>query len=207
MNKSNLILLVTLILSFSQIQAQEESKSNFNIIMYGGIGYGKVVNNLEPNYNLNSNKGEILLNYNVGKDFGLATGIGINHLSGNGFDSNGNFYHERTTIKIPLLFTVGVGIAEKFKMIGNLGFYSKNILNDNYRYLLVTQENNYDGWNFGFQAGVGFVYEFIEQISFGFHYNLETDFTKIENKDSLIVNDEQKIINLNSIGIILIYNL
>lgn len=59
----------------SQIQAQEkneEKESKFNIIGYGGIGYAIVKNDNEPSYNLNSNSGDILLNYRINQKFGVA---------------------------------------------------------------------------------------------------------------------------------------
>ena len=64
---------------------------------------------------MNSNSGDILLNYRINQKFGVATGIGIAELSGNGFNSLGNFYHEREILKIPLLATLDYKISEKIK--------------------------------------------------------------------------------------------
>ena len=92
MKKSNLIILFIFFLAFNFTQAQDEEKEfKFKLIGYGTIWNGIVQNYNEPNYNLNSNSGEILLNYNFSKKFEIATGIGMNELSGNGFNSTGNF--------------------------------------------------------------------------------------------------------------------
>jgi len=208
MKKSNYILLFIFFLTFNLIQAQDEKKeSKFNLIGYGGIGYGIVENDNEPNYNLNSNSGEILLNYNINQKFGIATGIGMNELSGNGFNSVGNFYHERILLKVPLLFTMGSKLSENFRVFANLGFYGQNIIKDEYRFLNNTQEDVYDGWNFGAQIGVGFVFEMFDNFSAGINYNGQSDFSKFETNNNVGINDKQKMKNLNSIGIILMIEL
>ena len=85
MKKLNYFLLFICVLSLNLIKAQDKKESKFNIIASGGIGYGIVENDNEPNYNLNSNNGDILLNYRINQKFGIASGIGMNELTGNGF--------------------------------------------------------------------------------------------------------------------------
>ncbi|MCB0743704.1 MAG: outer membrane beta-barrel protein [Ignavibacteriae bacterium] len=208
MKKTNYILLFAFILTFNLIQAQDEVKeSKFNIIGYGGIGYGIVKNDNEPSYNLNSNSGEILLNYNLNQKFGIATGIGINELSGNGFNSIGNFYHERSLLKIPLLFTLNSKISDDFKIFANLGFFGQTIIKDEYQFINNTQKDIYEGWNFGAQIGLGFLYEIFDNYYAGINYNGQSDFSKFETNNNVGINDEQKMKNLNSVGVILIIEL
>ena len=207
MKKPNYILLFICFLTISLIQAQEKKESKFNIIAYGGIGYAIVKNDNEPNYNLNSNSGDILLNYRINQKFGVATGIGIAELSGNGFNSLGNFYHERTTLKIPLLATLDYKISEKIKMIGNFGFYTQNITTDEYRFLNVSQKDVYEGWNFGSQLGLGFVFKLFDNFSAGVNYSGQSDFSKFKSTNNSGINDKQKLKNLNSIGVVLMVDL
>jgi opacity protein-like surface antigen len=207
MKKSNYILLFTLFLTFSLIQAQEEKESKFNIIVYGGIGYGIVENDNEPNYNLNSNTLETLVNYNINKKFGIATGIGLNELSGNGFNSIGNFYHERTLLKIPLLFTTSSNVTENLRLFANFGFFGQNIINDEYRFLNETQKDIYNGWNFGAQFGFGFAFEMFDNYSIGINYNAQSDLSKFESNNNAGINDKQKFTNLNSVGILFMIDL
>ena len=208
MKKSNYILLFIFFLTFNLIKAQDEKKeSKFNIIGYGGIGYGIVENDNEPNYNLNSNSGEILLNYRINQKFGIATGIGLNELTGNGFNSVGNFYHERTLIKIPLLATMNYNVSDKFRVIANFGLFGQNIVKDEYQFLNNSQKDIYDGWNFGAQLGLGFVFEMFDNFSAGINYDGQSDFSKFETINSQVINDKQKMKNLNSIGVILLIEL
>ena len=211
MKKTKFTLLIICFLTFiSQIQAQEkneEKESKFNIIAYGGIGYAIVKNNNEPSYNLNSNSGDILLNYRINQKFGVATGIGIAELSGNGFNSLGNFYHERTTLRIPLLATLDYKISEKIKMIGNFGFYTQNISTDEYRFLNISQKDVYEGWNFGSQLGLGFVFKMFDNFSAGVNYSGQSDFSKFKSNNNSGINDKQKLKNLNSIGVVLMIDL
>ena len=207
MKKLNYILLFICVLSLNLIKAQDKKEFKFNIIASGGIGYGIVENDNEPNYNLNSNNGDILLNYRINQKFGIASGIGMNELTGNGFNSLGNFYHERTMIKIPLLATMNYSVTEKSRIIGNFGFYGQNITKDEYRYINNLQKNVYDGWNFGFQLGLGYVFEMSENLNIGLNFTGQSDFSKFETKNNQLISDKQKLKNLNSIGILLVFNL
>lgn len=201
MKKFNLILLLA-ISSFNCIQAQDTIQTKFNIITYGGIGYGNVENDNEPNYNLNSNTGEVLLNYNFNQKFGIATGIGINELSGNGFNSIGNFYHERTVLKVPLLFTAGSKVSENFRLFVNFGVFGQHIIKDDYGFLTTSQKDVYDGWNFGAQVGAGFLFEMFNNFSAGINYNGQSDFSKFKSNTNSGIDDKQKMNNLSSIGMI-----
>ena len=53
-------------------------------------------------------------------------------MTGNGFNSLGNFYHERTLLKIPLLATMNYNLSDKFRIVANLGLYGQNIVKDEY---------------------------------------------------------------------------
>jgi opacity protein-like surface antigen len=207
MKKLNCILLLIFFLTFNIIQAQEEKESKFNLIGYGGIGYGIVENDNEPNYNLNTNNAEFLLNYKISKAYGIATGIGFNELSGNGFNSIGNFYQERTLIKIPLLLTMDSKVSEHLRFFANFGLYGQNIIKDEYRYSNTTQKNTYDGWNFGVQLGVGFVFKLFDHFSAGINYVGQSDFSKFESNNNQGINDKQKMKNLNSLGVIFMIDL
>lgn len=207
MKKSNFILLFICFLTVSLFQAQEQKDSKFNIIANGGIGYAIVINDNEPNYNLNSNSGDILLNYRINQKFGIASGIGIIELSGNGFNSLGNFYHERTLLKIPLVATMDYKISDNIKMIGNFGFYTETISTDEYRFLNNSKKNIYEGWNFGTQIGLGFVFKIFDNFSTGINYSGQSDFGKFKSETKQGINDKQKLKNLNSIGIVLMIDL
>jgi opacity protein-like surface antigen len=205
--KKKLLILITIIFSYLNISAQEVNKSKFSIIGNGGIGYGIVENDSEPSYNLNSNSGELLINYNLSENFGIATGIGLNQLTGNGFNSVGEFYHERNFIKIPLLFTLNGEITEKIEFFSNVGFYTQNIVRDNYRYLSSTSENTFEGWNFGGQIGIGILFNFVNKMKFGFAFNGQSDLSKFKSNNSTGIIDKQKMKNLNTIGLILKFDL
>lgn len=206
MKKRNLLILVVLIFTYNNTYSQEQNKSKFSIIAFGGIGYGIIENDSEPNYNLNSNSGEILLNYSFNKKIGIASGIGLNQLTGNGFNSLGEFYHERNLIKIPLLLTLNGKITETTEFFGNFGFFGQNIVKDKYGFLSSSTENIYKGWNFGGQLGVGILFNFVEKMKIGFVFNSQSDFSKFEPNNQGTSN-KQKLKSLNTIGLLLKYEL
>lgn len=210
MKKLNVILLLTAFCCTTFMQAQEDTeqkKSKFSVMGFGGIGYGIMDNDNAPNYNVNANVADLVLNYKISKKVGIATGAGYSLLSGNGFNSAGNFYHERIMVKIPLLVVFDYDVAEKFRFLAHLGPYAQTIYKDEYTYTDFTIDDVYEGWNFGFQLGLSFVYDIKDCFSLGINYSGQSDFSNLETNNDLAINDEQRIKNLNTIGLIFIFNL
>ncbi|WP_223033870.1 outer membrane beta-barrel protein [Hanstruepera marina] len=207
MKKLNVILLLTAFLAFTFVQAQEETEkkeSKFSVMAFGGIGYGIMDSDSQPNYNVNANSAELVLNYKISDNIGLATGGAYTSLTSNAFNYAGNFYHERILIKIPLLVTFNCFVADNFKFIAHLGPYAQTIYKDEYTYSNFRVDDVYEGWNFGFQLGLGFLYDFDNCFSAGINYSGQSDFSKFETNTSQVINDEQKVKNLNTIGLIFI---
>tara|TARA_R110000850_G_scaffold80862_1_gene173467 strand:+ start:6439 stop:7065 length:627 start_codon:yes stop_codon:yes gene_type:complete len=200
-----MLLLCVLIVGYGNAQEREESK--FNLLAYGGIGYGIVEHENQPNYNLNSNSADVHLNYDISKHIGMASGIGLNELSGNGFNAAGSFYHERTLLKVPVVATMEYPISGFFSFVANLGIYTQHILRDEYRFLATTEEDVYDGWNFGAQMGFGFMFKAFENMRVGIHYNGQSDFTAFKTTTNQPFEDEQKMKNLNTFGIVVSFGL
>ncbi|TXD50604.1 hypothetical protein ES044_04340 [Polaribacter sp. IC066] len=186
---------------------EKEKKSKFQLIGTGNIGFAIVKSNHEPTYNLNSNGGEILLNYKFSDKNGVAIGFGHTELTGNGFNTVGDFYHQRSFIKIPLLYTMEYQIAEKIKYLSNFGLYAQTIVRDEYQFLNNTQNNIYGGWNFGLEASIGIVFEVSEKFSAGINFSGQFDFTKLKTNKNQIINDQQRIENQNSLGLLLLFEL
>lgn len=203
--KLTVLLLFSLLISFGQ--EPEDKTSRFNIAIQTGIGFGKVENDNQANYNLNANVGEIQLNYNISNNYGIATGLGYSQLSGNAFNSNGNFYHERDALKIPLLLTSNYEILDKIKFPLSIGFYAQTILKDEYTYQTTKLEDVYSGWNFGFQASIGIAFELKSNIDLGLNISTQSDFTKFNTEQSAPFNDEQLISSLNTIGLFINWHL
>jgi hypothetical protein len=193
--------------SDSREKNEKEKKSKFQIIGSGNIGFAIVKSDLEPTYNLNTNGGEILLNYKFSDKNGVAIGFGHTELTGNGFNSVGNFYHQRSFIKIPLLYTMEYQIAEKIKYLSNFGFYAQTIFKDEYQFLNNTEKSIYSGWNFGAEASIGIVFEVSEKFSAGINFSGQFDFTKLKTNKNQIINDQQRIESQNSLGLLLLFEL
>ena len=192
--------------TYGQEEESEVKNSKISVIAYGGIGYGIVDNDREANYNLNSNSGDLVVNYRFSKYYGIATGLGLNQLSGNGFNTAGNFYHERDLIKIPVLLTLDKDVGNNFKLFGYFGPYAQTILNDEYTFVNAKVEDVYEGWNFGFQLGLSFLYQVSDCLSLGLNYSGQSDFTNFETDNNQLINDEQKMKNLNTVGLMFILN-
>ena len=193
--------------AFNITIAQEKNESKFSLIGTGGIGFVIVQNDSQSNYNLNSNAGELLLNYKITDKFGIASGIGVNELSGNGLSTLGNFYHERTLLKIPLIATLNYKIDDKLRILASFGFYGQTITKDQYRFQSNSELNVFGGWNYGVQISSGFVFRVSKNFSTGLNFAAQSDLTKLNSNPNRVINDKQKFKNLNTIGLLLIIDL
>lgn len=217
MNKLNLIVVLALLFSFSIVNAQNndhkhdddhhhdhyDSGSKFSIITYGGIGHAVIDNDNQPNYNLNANIADILVSYRIGERLGLSTGIGFNRLTGDGFNNaNENFYHERGTLKIPLLLSINFNLSPKVRLVSNIGFYTQTVTRDKYSFAGRTVKDVYGGWNFGLQSGIGLAYNYNKKIGLGIMFNNQGDFNRLESDASKGITDEQKISGINTISLL-----
>ena len=219
MNTLKITLLFTFLFSFHFLTAQDQkdktyndyqlSDSKFSIIGYGGVGYAVVDNDNQPNYNLDASTFDILLNYRIGKRYGIATGIGFNQLTGTGFNNAGqNFYHERGTLKIPLLLSGNYNIAPKVRLVANIGFYAQTIIKDDFSFAGNTTVGDiYEGWNFGLQSGIGMSYNFNEKFSLGLMFNTQGDFNRFDTASDVNLNNNQKIKSINTAGLLFTFNL
>lgn len=208
-----ILTIILLFLSSTTLSAQEDNirNSRFSLVPYGGIGYATMENDNEVNYNLNVNQATLLLNYafSDADRWGVATGIGFSQLTGNGFNADGSFFHERNHLKIPALLTINYPISEKFEVFTNLGPYAQTIIKDDYQFVPAKVEDVFEGWNFGFQFSIGLLYDIDECWSLGFQVDAQSDFTDFDadrNLTSVVNNQniggEQKIRDLTTIGLI-----
>ena len=211
--KNNYYVLLVFLLIFNVVKAQEkeeetkEKESKFQIIGSSGIGFAIIESDNEPKYNLNSNSGEILFNFKLFKDDGIAIGIAQDRLTGNGFNTVGSFYHERSFIRIPLLYTMEYHFTDKIKYLSNIGVFGQTIIKDDYQFLNNTQTNIYGGWNFGLQATIGFVFKVSKCLNFGVNLSGQSDFDKFETNPNQVIIDQQKIKHQYSIGFLVMIDL
>ncbi len=200
-------LLLTTLMSYGQDDAEDRSLSRFSLIGYGGIGFVKVENDEQANYNLDANTGELLVNYRLSKSIGIATGIGLTELSGSGFNDESIFYHERSLFKIPLVLTSTQAISDKLKAYASFGAFGQTIIKDDYRYFNGTIKDLYEGWTFGVQFGLGIAFELNPYFSFGINFSGQSELTKVESTNNASFNDKQKLTNINTLGIFFIWDL
>lgn len=221
MKKLNFSIFLTLIFSFITLNAQNDhdthdkhenhgTDSRFSFIAHGGIGYAVADGKYQPNYNLDANIGEFLLQYRIGKHYGIATGIGIVELTGNGFYyTHGPFYHERANLKFPLLFSVNYNVAPKVRLHTNVGPYAQIIYRDEFIFFNGGNVNDiYSGWSFGLQFAVGMSYHISSKMSLGVMFSSQGDFNRLSiDTSKKIFADPQRISRINTLGLLFSINL
>ncbi|MDF1695425.1 MAG: hypothetical protein P1U56_06320 [Saprospiraceae bacterium] len=155
MKKYPCLLVLLCSLSFHSIQAQEKQDFRLDVMAMYGLGFGVADNSNEPDYNFRTQEFNALLNFDFGKLFGFGTGMGFSRLSGNGFNSNGDFFHRRTSLRIPVLLTMIHPFTEHFEFYANGGFFWEQIRKDEFQYLSTTVEDVYEGSGIGAQFQIG----------------------------------------------------
>lgn len=223
MSKMKITLILTFLFSFNFLIAQNQDDnqnsnsfnyqlsdaSRFSIVGYGGVGYATIDNDNQPNYNLDASTFDVLLNYRIGQRWGIATGLGFNQLTGTGFNNNGqNFYHERGTLKIPLLLSGNYSISPKVRLVANIGFYAQTIIRDDFSFAGNTTIGDvYEGWNFGLQSGFGMSYNFNQKFSLGLMFNTQGDFNRFDAEPNAGFTNRQKTTSVNTVGMLFTFQL
>jgi hypothetical protein len=154
-------------LSFNSIQAQEKDGFRFDTMIMYGLGFGVADNSNETDYNFRTQEFNAVFNLDFGKLFGFGTGLGFSKLSGNGFNSNGDFFHSRTSLRIPVLLTMIHPFSEHFEFYANGGFFWENIRNDKFQYLNTTVEDLYEGSSIGAQFQIGLLINLPDHLDWG----------------------------------------
>ncbi|PKR80285.1 hypothetical protein CW751_10555 [Brumimicrobium salinarum] len=182
---------------------------DFNILAHGNFGFGTVNNKLDPNYNVNINNTDLFLKYRITYRLGLATGIGINRISGNGFKAKDYFFHERITLKLPISIILDYTITDHFSVVPNIGIYAQNILKDRFQLESSTIKNVYSGWNMGAQLGIGLTYKINRTYQIGLNYALQQDFTFFQpnGNQNFNTSNKQLIGSINMIGLLMVITL
>lgn len=82
--------------------------TGFKIFVQSGFGNATMDQGNSRNYNIDTRHSTINFGYNFWKGVGMNTGLGIMTLRGNGSrpNQNSSFFHDRSTLKIPILLSL-----------------------------------------------------------------------------------------------------
>lgn len=164
MKKTLICFILLYSISVISLQAQEKKDLKISAMVFYGLGFGISENSNAPNYNFRTTNFDVLVNFDFGKIIGLATGIGFNKLSGNGFNPVGNFYHKRSIMRIPLLMSLTYPITEDFDFYANGGFFYERIMDDEFQFISTTEKDIYTGSGLGAQIQAGLMFKLPNEL-------------------------------------------
>jgi hypothetical protein len=197
-------------LSAQEIRSIESDSTSFRPVrlsLTSGIGFSRVENEFDPNYDLNVGFVDFILNYRFNETLGISTGLSVHSMTGNGFNQMGNFSKSRSDFKIPLLLSTNYTVTDKINVVLDLGVYARSIISDEERYLNFTLEDVYSGWGFGFQTTFSFLFDVSDLLSVGINYNSLIDFNEFETNNVNITNQKQSLGAFNALGVVVMYSL
>lgn len=201
-----LIVLGLLILISCQAIAQnkklyEASTNKFEFVAVPKLGYARLIETGNAPDTGFINAGDLLLSYQLGKEFKLASGLGMIQ-----FDFNRTFAGNTTSfrnsyLRVPLNL-IGTYSIYKLKpaneavfLTYGFGFYANNLIKQEIDTGIVATSASNLGWNFGYSIQLGMKFIVSDALNLGVGYEVQSDFSKIKSNGT-----EQKLEGLNTIN-------
>ena len=93
--------------------------------------------------------------------------------------------------------------SERIVLQANVGLYGQVIIDDEYQYLFFRTDEVFNGWTFGFQGNINLMYQLTDRFVLGVNLTTQSDFSKLDSGINEIVNDEQRITQQNTFGLVM----
>lgn len=165
-----IIILTLLVLTFTEVVAQETTKQNhFDFSLAYKLGISKM-NTLElKNFNGNVQSKELLFGYFLGDHMKISSGIGLIDFDANMFTNGELSILNSQFIQIPLKLSTDYHMnqSENIKLIlgvGVLGNYHLRTKIEDYINTIRTKNNR---WHFGVLVEIGVDFKIVENLNVG----------------------------------------
>lgn len=192
------LLLITVV-AFAQ-NTKENKESKLEFVATGKLGWAKINQSGFVSLNANSNAGDLLLSYKMGKNWGLSSGVSFMELNANLTLDGTTASLTNSYLQIPLkiggdyvMFNMDQSNSKVFLNIG-AGFYASTLLKSELETLSGNSTSKNLGWNYGIVFNSGIKFLISDKTSIGIGFESQGDLSKMK-KDGV----EQKIEQLNSI--------
>lgn len=192
-------LLLFTVVSFAQ-NTKETKESKLEFIATGKLGWAKINQSGFVSLNANSNAGDLLLSYKLGKNWGLSSGVSLMELNANLTLNGATASLQNSYLQIPLkiggdyvMFNMDQSNSKVFFNVG-AGFYASTLLKSELETLTGNSTTKNLGWNYGIVFNTGVKFLISDKTSIGIGFEGQGDLSKMK-KDGL----EQKVEQINSI--------
>jgi opacity protein-like surface antigen len=190
------------------IKTQETSSHKFEFIAVPKLGYAKLIEAGNAPVTGFINAGDVLLSYQISKDYKLVTGIGMIDFDYNKTLSGSSAGFRNSYIRVPLNLT-GTWSLHKVKpenetvfLAYGFGLYTNNLLKQEIDNGTVAVSAGNLGWNFGVSVQLGMKFIVSDVLNLGVGYEVQSDISKIKSNGV-----EQKMQGLNTINFTLGFKL
>ena len=192
------LLLITVV-SFAQ-NTKEAKESKLEFVATGKLGLAKINQSGFVSLNANSNAGDLLLSYKLGKNWGLSSGVSLMELNTNLTLNGATASIQNSYLQIPLkiggdyvMFNMDQSNSKVFFTVG-AGFYASTLLKSELETLTGNSTTKNLGWNYGVVFNTGVKFLISDKTSIGIGFEGQGDLSKMK-KDGV----ERKVEQLNSI--------
>ncbi|WP_396159546.1 hypothetical protein [Flavobacterium sp.] len=192
------LLLITVVCLAQNTKEAKESKLEF--VATAKLGWAKINQSGFVSLNANSNAGDLLLSYKLGKNWGLSSGVSLMELNTNLTLNGATASLQNSYLQIPLkiggdyvMFNMDQSNSKVFFNVG-AGFYASTLLKSELETLTGNSTTKNLGWNYGIVFNTGVKFLISDKTSIGIGFEGQGDLSKMK-KDGV----ERKVEQLNSI--------
>jgi hypothetical protein len=192
------LLLITVVSLAQNTKEAKESKLEF--VATGKLGWAKINQSGFVPLNANSNAGDLLLSYKLGKNWGLSSGVSFMELNTNLTQNGATASLQNSYLQIPLkiggdyvMFNTDQSNSKIFLNVG-AGFYASTLLKSELQTISGSTTSKNLGWNYGIVFNTGIKFLISDKTSIGIGFESQGDISKMK-KDGV----ERKVEQLNSI--------
>ena len=199
--KKQILALALLAASYTTLAQTETKQSKLSLIVEAKIGFAKISQEGSVNLNGSINGSDVLLSYKFGKNWDIATGLGMMVFDANSILAGNATSLKNTYIQIPLRIGNDYIIFKNketqnpnvvFTISG--GFCASTLIAQEIETISGSTTNKNLGWNFGFLSQVGIKFLISDKLNLGMGLEGQNDLTKMKNNGT-----EQRIEQLNAL--------
>jgi len=186
--------------SFAQT-TPETKESKFSFAVNTKLGFARLKEKGSVTLNGNSNGGDLLVSYKLGKIWDITSGIGYMEYYANAAVAGNEIAIKNSYLHIPVQFNGDYVIlkneeTQNAKILFNIGVgvYARTLLKQEIETISGDTDTKNLGWNFGFSSQIGARFIITDQFNIGLGLESQNDLTDMK-KDGR----EQKIENINAL--------
>jgi hypothetical protein len=185
-----LVLLFTTLSTIAQTTtttASDKKESKVAFLVNSSLGFSQLKQDGNVTVNGSMTGADLLLNYNIAKQWSLASGVGLYEFNANTTIAGNNINIRNSYLRIPVQVNGNFGLFksdtvenQKIFFVLGLGLYANTLLKQEIESTGGTNTERNRGWNFGISSQAGAKFILTDDLSLGLGLQSQNDLTKMK---------------------------